>query len=248
MIQDYDVVTLSRKEQILFGLCLLLACVVVSWTFYQNLILLLLFPLIFPKGKKLFTDYLIANRKKKLLLEFRDFLFSLSTSFATGRHMTEGLKEAESYLFEIHGEKGLLQGELQYMIKAIDETGASDLVVLSTFAERTKLEDIYLFTDVFRACRETGGDLVSSMHKAALMISDKIHLENEMKTMVSQKKLEGRMIAVMPFLMIFFLQWMSPGYLEVMYTTAGGRCLMTLALAMNLFAYLWMERMTNVEL
>ena len=162
--------------------------------------------------------------------------------------MPDGLKEAEQYLHEIHGDKGILEIELRYMIKAIDETGASDLAVMTDFADRVKLEDVYLFTDVFRACRETGGDLASSMHKTAFMISEKISLEQEIKTMVSQKKLEGRMIAVMPFLMIGFLQSMSPSYLETMYTTAGGRILMTLALGMTVFAYLWMERMTNVEL
>jgi len=73
-------------------------------------------------------------------------------------------------------------------------------------------------------------------------------LENEMKTMVYQKKLEGRMIALVPFIILLFLQWMSPGYLEVMYSSAGGILLMSLALLMTGTAYVWLERMTDVEL
>jgi len=219
-----------------------------SILFYHHWILVLAFPFFFQKGKLLLEEYLIARRKKKLLLEFRDFLFSLSTSFSTGRHMTEGIKEAAQYLFEIHGERSILQPELRFMIKAIDEIGKTDLEVLSAFAQRAKLEDIYLFTDIFRACRETGGSLTISVHKAAFMISEKINLENEMETMVYQKKLEGRMIALVPFIILFFLHWMSPGYLEVMYSSAGGIMIMSLALLMTGGAYLWMERMTDVEL
>jgi len=69
-----------------------------------------------------------------------------------------------------------------------------------------------------------------------------------METMVYQKKLEGRMIALVPFIILLFLQWMSPGYLEVMYSSAGGILLMSLALLMTGTAYVWLERMTDVEL
>ncbi len=248
MIDDYDQYDLSKKNKMVFGVCLFFLIVLCSILFYRHWILILAFPFLYQKGKGLLEEYFIGRRKKKMLLEFRDFLFSLSTSFSTGRHMTEGLKEAAQYLLEIHGEHGILQPELRFMIKAIEETGKTDLEVLSGFAHRVKLEDVYLFTDIFRACRETGGSLNLSMHKAAFMISEKINLENEMETMVYQKKLEGRMIALVPFVILLFLQWMSPGYLEVMYSNAGGILLMSLALLMTGTAYMWMERMTDVEL
>ena len=248
MIPDYGQMEFSRKEKFLFGIGMLFFLGVVSQMFYQNLVLLFLFPLLYRKGMALYADYKVNKRKRQFLLEFRDFLFSLSTSFATGRHILDGLRDGARYVEEIHGKHGVLQKELWYIIKAIEETGASDFSLLSDLAKRINLEDVYLFIDVFGACRETGGDLASSMHKSAFVISEKISLEQEIKTMVAQKKLEGRMITAMPFVMICFLQCVSPGYLEVMYTTVGGRCLMTIGLIMMIFAFLWMERMTNVEL
>ena len=52
---------------------------------------------------------------------------------------------------------------------------------------------------------------------------------------------------MMPVVIILFLQMMSPDYLEVMYTTAAGRILMSLALGAIVFAYWMIERITDIE-
>ena len=239
---------ISRKEKLAVGVLLTSVLMMCSVLFYQNLLLLCFFPLLYPKGKAMYAVHRDKKRDDRILLEFRDFLFSLSTSFSTGRHMEDAMAEARAYLAEIHGEKSALAGELDFMLKSMRETGETDLEVLQKFAQKTNLEDISTFVDVFRACRETGGDLVSAVNKAAVLISEKIGMEREIQTMISQKKFEGRIIGVMPLVMIFFLQWMSPSYLDVMYTTAAGRLMMSVALVIQVLTFLWMERMTNIEL
>ena len=245
---DYQIYILSAKERRLVDVTIAALLGVVGFLFFQSLILLMLFPLIRKKGHQLYADYRKKERQKRLLQEFRDFLFSLSASFATGRHMTEAMKEAKSALEHIYGTKGLLAEELRYMLKAIDETGQSEQIVFGNFANRTGLEDICLLAEVYAVCRSTGGNMAAAVNKAAALLTEKIHLEMEIETMLSQKKLEGTMIALMPAVMIIFLLWMSPAYLEPMYTTATGRLLMATALAINGFAYYWMEKMTDVTL
>ena len=244
---DYHTYNLSKKEEIAFSFIFLTGLSVCSFLFYRSLIFLLLFPLLYKKGRNIYIRYLIRKRKQILLVEFRDFLFSLSTSLATGRHMSEGLKEAESYLNEIYGNHSLLVGEIRLMIKAVDETGLSVEKVISDFAKRADLEDIYTFSDVFSACRDTGGNLIQAVNKAAAFLSEKINLEEEFQAAVSQRKLEGRVIAFMPFAMILFLQWMSPEYLSVMYTTVSGKLLMSIALALTIVTSILIERMTEIE-
>ena len=239
---------LSKKEKQMSGLVMAMLLAGVSMLFFRSPILALLLPLVLKKGWTVYGDYCRDKRQKALLREFRDFLFSLSASFATGRHMTEAMKEAEIALEHIYGRQGLLAEELRTMIKAIEETGLSDQKVFLDFANRTGLEDIQMLAEVYGACRETGGNMATAVNKAAAILTEKINLEMEIQTMLSQKKLEGTIIAVMPAVMIFFLLWMSPDYLEPMYHTAAGRILMALALAINGFAYFWMEKMTNVTL
>lgn len=247
MALDYHVYLLSKREKMTCICVSLLFFIVCSYLFYQNMVLVLCFLPVYPQGKQIYAQWLKEKRKQKLRTEFRDFLFSLSTAFATGRHMTEGMKEAILYLDEIYGEKGLMAKELRYMLKAVEETAETDAAVFTDFARRADLEDVYTFADVFHACRDTGGDMVLAVNKAAMLLSEKITLEEEIQTMLAQRKLEGRIIAAMPFILIIFLQWMSPDYMAIMYETLAGRLVMTAALGLTLVTFLWMERMTNIE-
>lgn len=220
----------------------------ISFLFFKRLILVGLLPFFLKKGWAAYGSYMKKQRQGALRKEFRDFLFSLSASFATGRHMTEAMKEAEAALEPVYGEKSLLGAELRYMLKAIEETGQSDQKVFAEFADRSGLEDIQRLSEVYSVCRETGGNMAAAVNKAAALLTEKINVEMEIETMLSQKKLEGRIIAVMPAAMIFFLLWMSPDYLEPMYCTVEGRLMMAAALGLNVFACFWMEKMTNVAI
>jgi tight adherence protein B len=51
----------------------------------------------------------------------------------------------------------------------------------------------------------------------------------------------------MPVLIILFLKGISPEYLNVMYTTLPGRILMTAAIAGVIGAYIWIERITDID-
>lgn len=245
---EYQKYVLSKKEKRRCVLVLSGLLLAASFLFYQNCLLVILLPVFTKKTWAVYETHCCEGRKKKLLTEFRDFLFSLSASFATGRHMTEAMKEAEGSLHQIYGNKGYLERELIWMMKAVEDTGQSVNLVFADFAARSGIEDIQLLSEVYNACRDTGGDMANAVNKAASILTDKINIEMEIETMLSQKKLEGTIIAIMPSAMILFLTFMSPDYLQPLYETISGRIVMTLALMVNVFAYLWMEKMTNVEL
>lgn len=90
--------------------------------------------------------------------------------------------------------------------------------------------------------------MVAAVNKAAAVIGEKIGVEQEIRTMVSQKKLEGRIITAMPLLVILFLQTASPEYLSVMYTTLAGRILMSVAVAAIVGAGIMIERITRIDI
>ena len=190
-VSDYDIYQPDRKEKMAAGAGFALLCSFCGYIFYGTLLWGLMFPFLYPKMLYVYCRFRAERRKRELLGQFRDLLFSLSASFSTGRHMEEAMEEA--------------------------------------------------------LVRETGGDLVFAVNKAAAVIGDKIAVEGEIKTMISQKKLEGRLITAMPVFIVLFLQMTSPDYLAVMYGTFAGRILMTLALSATVLAYVMIERITAIE-
>ncbi len=101
------------------------------------------------------------------------------------------------------------------------------------------MEDVEDFTEFSELAERPAEIWFSAVNKAATVIGEKINIEREIKAMVMQKKYEGRIITIMPVAIILFLQIMSPDYLQVMYSTAAGRILMSLALAAIVIAYFY---------
>ena len=134
------------------------------------------------------------------------------------------------------------------MTRKIKEASVSEVALWEDLALRSGLEDIDDFAAVFSACRDSGGNIVSAVDRAAGIIVDKINIENEMRTLFSQKKSEGRMVGIMPIVMISFLRITSPGYLEVMYSTLIGRILMTISIIGEIYAILLIEKITKIEI
>ena len=247
MIYDYKIYQATSREKVAVALGFAFAWIFCGYIFYGTLLWGILFPFFYPKLLSVYCRYQAARRKKQLLGQFRDLLFSLSSSFAAGRHMEEAIEEAVSNLSEIYGEQALIVCELLYMLRKMKETGATDISVWEDFASRSGISDIEDFTQVFRAVRETGGNLVLAVNRAAAVIGDKIAIETEIKTMISQKKLEGRLITAMPIFIVLFLQLTSPDYLAVMYESLAGKILMSLALLATVLAYVMIERITAIE-
>ncbi|MGF6376259.1 tight adherence protein B [Clostridiales Family XIII bacterium PM5-7] len=247
MISDYGVYRLSKKERAVALSVSIVAVACIGYLFYESLFPLVILPFLYGRIEKEYGKRLAYKRQEQLRLQFKDLLYSLSASFATGRHLSEALLEAKESLSTIYRQGEHILLEIEQMLMRMKELRETDLQVLEDFAARSNSEDIENFTEVFRACRDTGGDLVEGVNKAATIIGDKILIETEIKTMIAQKKLEGRIITFMPIGIICFLRMMSADYLEVMYTTVIGRILMTVAIGATVLAYVMIERITNIE-
>ena len=162
--------------------------------------------------------------------------------------MAAALYEAEQNMRLIYKEDAPIVMELSYIVKRIYEFREPEEEILKDFALRTSIDDISDFVDIYLTCRETGGDLVKVLTKASEVIMDKITIEKEINTITAQKRFEAKILTAIPFVVILFLQLVSPDYLSVLYQGIQGRFIMTLALAGIGISYLWSLRLTTIEI
>ena len=200
--------------------------------------------LLFPTYK----NTIIEKKRSKRLVQFRDLLYSISSSISAGRSMASALEESVDFWQTTYGSEDYIMTELHYMTSRIREGNEQDIVVLKEFAERSGLEDAADFVAVYESCRITGGDLPKAINRATTIIGDKITLERELKTMMAQKIFESRVVMAAPFAIVLLLRITSPEYLEPMMLTAQGRFIMTAALGLMAAAMVMMERINNIEI
>lgn len=221
---------------------------VTGWLFYDRLQLgLCISGALFFMAKPRYMRWQLQRRKRILLLQFRDVLYSISSAVSVGRSMAQALEESMDFWKGTYDEKDLIMRELAAMVRQMKEGNARDLDVLKDFAGRSGLQDILDFVMVYENCRTSGADLVKAIDRATGIIGDRIDLERELHMLMAQKQFEGRIIMISPFALLLFLKISSPGFLEPLTASSAGMMVSTAALGLVAASVLLMERVNQFE-
>jgi tight adherence protein B len=161
--------------------------------------------------------------------------------------MEEAIGEALVNMREIYPKDALINTELELMVRRMGAGGESDREALFDFAKRSGSEDARNFADVYYTCLTTGGDLVGVVNRTAEVIIEKMTIRREIDTLMAQKKYEAKLLTAVPFLILLYLRFSSPGYLDQLYNTAAGLCIMAAALAALIISFFWSEKIMEIE-
>lgn len=248
MIRDYSVYELSKREKAVFYGMGYVCIFAVVYLFYHSLLLSIVSGVLVHFFVPCLKKYLAEKRGNTLNLQFKDMLYSLSASVAAGRQMEEAIVEAEENLSVMYGGTEPIMRELRYMKVNIVENKENDKLLLKDFAFRSKSEDIDNFVQVYITCRNMGGDLEKIIEHTTEILTDKMNIEREIKTITAQKKMEGRLISLMPFAMLLMMNIFSYSYIAPLYETAVGRVIMTGALGAMAGGIYIMEKLSEIEI
>ncbi|QSX04843.1 type II secretion system F family protein [Sedimentibacter sp. zth1] len=206
---DYDLYHMKYIDYII-GYCIgfLLAFVVLT-IFFESIILSMLISI--PSGLfsiKPYKNYLIKKRKKKLLLQFKDFLESLSSSYLSGKNTHDAFIDTYDDMEILYGNDADITREIEIIKKSIIN-GINMEDILEDFAQRSHIDDIKSFASIFESCNRTGGDISKIILETREIINDKIDIEMEIRTSIAQKKAEFYIMCIMPFVMVLSLRMLG---------------------------------------
>ncbi|MEQ7052205.1 type II secretion system F family protein [Paenibacillaceae sp. P-4] len=240
---EYTLSARERTEAIVIGYLLFFA---LGYLFYNNLILAGVtgcFGFVNPKFKR---KKLLEKRKNELNLQFKQALYSLSSSLSAGRSVENGFEETIKDL------RLLYPDPTTYIIREFEiithriQNGEPIERALMDFSERAQLEDIENFTDVFISCKRTGGDLVEIIRRTSNIIGDKLEIQQEISVMVAQKRFESKALSIAPVMIVAFLSFSSPDYMAPMHSGMG-YLIMTIALVVLAACYWVTQRIMKIK-
>lgn len=187
------------------------------------------------------------NRLRRLSVEFKSALQSISGGLSSGYSIENAVETSVAELELLFGTTGELYREFRYLGMQIRLNQRVESL-FQDLALRTGSEDIESFADVLAIAKRTGGDLVQKINDAAAKIQDRIEVREEAQVVMSGKRMEQRIMNMVPPGLLWYLNVTSPGFLEVLYITLAGRMIMTGCLAVYLLAWYWGEQIVRVEL
>ena len=188
-----------------------------------------------------------TEKEKKLLAgQFRELLRSLEVSLKAGYAIENAFAAAERDLTETLGAEAAMTGALRQMNARVRLHEPLENAFVS-FAEESGVEDIRDFAAVLSASRRTGGRMGSLARAAAVTIGDKLDVEAEIESAVAAKRYEQTLMSFLPCGILLYLQLISPGFLEILYTSALGTAVMTACLAVYIAAVLWGRKIVDIR-
>jgi tight adherence protein B len=119
--------------------------------------------------------------------------------------------------------------------------------LLLDFAVRSGQEDVNDFCQIFAFAKRSGGDFIRIIQNTEKRISDKIEILQEMDTVIAAKKLEQKVMNVVPLLILFFIQNSSPDFIRPLYDNLPGVIVMSCCLGLYGVAIIIAQKIVDIE-
>ena len=216
----------------------LLLVSLISYLFYRNLYLVPVFLpglWFFLKERK---KALQRRREERICSQFLTGMQLVSTALSSGYAVENAFREALLELRKIYEEDSFAVAEFAHIVKQIRLNTPIETLLLS-LGERSQIEDIRNFAEVFLAAKRTGGDLMAVIRNTVSSMRQKEETLGEIETVLAGKKMEQNIMSLIPILILVYVSLTSPESLEGMYHTPVGIAVMTGCLLLYLAAYFW---------
>lgn len=246
MINDYRIFEFDKKGKLITFLQGMLVNAVVSMLFYNSLFAMIpgiLVVILFWKEKK---RVLAQKRMRRMRVELKAFFDAFIAALQTGRSVENAFVQAMNDLEAYMGSSAEILGELKRICAGVGVGEALEKLVLE-FSERSHLEELQYFAEVFSIARRSGGNLVSIMKNTIRMLRERMEVEEEIYTVIAEKRLEFYMMCVIPLGMIVYLRLGARNLLSVLYGNLTGIVVMTICLGIYGGCYLYGKRLLEFE-
>lgn len=240
-------VKISGKEYILNISIIIAAIFTAAVLFYDSFLAgIIMLPLGIPILKQ--RKQKIRKRElERIEAGFKDFLIAVSDAMSTGYSIENAIKESYRDLLPVYGYESDICGELRLMISRL-KLNVNVETVLSDFADRTELKNAKMFSQIFSVAKKTGGNMTEVIKSVTDDIVLKQSVKEEINTSIHAKKTEQKIMTAIPLILIVYVKFASPGFLDIMYQNLMGRIVMTVCMICYGMAFIWSEKITTIEI
>jgi tight adherence protein B len=185
---------------------------------------------------------LAEQRQQKIEDQLADAMVTLSSAIKAGLSLGQSLEIlAEQCPHPINQEFRQMVGEYQ-MGQPLDR-------VLEDTRIRLKSENFALFAAAMQASRESGGRLNETVDRIAHSVLELQRLERKIMTETAQARTSGLYMALAPvavLAMYYFV--LDPENTEKLFTTVPGQLILSLAIVLDIAAYVWSQYILSADI
>lgn len=185
------------------------------------------------------------KRKHSLEQQFKESLLSIQTNLQSGYSIENAFIESYSYVVSVYGNSCDMAKELAWIQKGL-ANGDTLERLLWDLGKRCSGSALEEFANIFSIACKTGSGWTEVIMKMIAGISQRMELKQEIETLIHGKKQESRIMCMIPFFILFYMDMTSKGYFDVLYHNLAGIIIMSVCLAGYVFAFRMSEKITKI--
>ncbi|MCR5330117.1 MAG: type II secretion system F family protein [Lachnospiraceae bacterium] len=193
-------------EHILVYIIASVLSTVVAWLFYHitPLAIILGFAAGIPL-ERMYRTSTIRKRQKKLRMQFKDFLASMTVAVRAGNVETKAVEAALADLKLSYSENSDIVREVSNILLQYHNGGIAMKTLFEDLAVRSDLDDIRSFATIYSVIEGKSDRFGDILVQTEEIIRDKVEIEQEIETTITSAKSETYVMLVMPVLIVAML-------------------------------------------
>lgn len=179
------------------------------------------------------------------MIQFSEALRAVSAALSAGYSVENSIREARKELLLLYSPDAGIVQEFMHMERQLRMNMTVEKA-LDEFAGRVQMEEVNSFVTVFKTAKRTGGDQVAIIKDTVHVLQESMDVKREIGTILSAKRFEFRIMTVIPFAILGYMQIAFPEFLSAMYHNLTGIVVMTICLAIDAGAFWMGEKIMNI--
>lgn len=230
-----DILVVIAKNQIVF-LCI---CLIFYKNFLVSLIISFLSLVLYKRSKL----ELIRKRKENILNQFKMFIDILLATVSTGDDLYNAYVVSYNEFTKISNDKNFITSLKNGLncLQIYNDLNKAFEIAFKTY----NVDELDKFCDSVSLTSTMVGNMRDVIINVSDLIIEKINLQNDIKKIFYEKKLEMKTMIVIPILIYLFMSITAPDYVLPLYESLKGYMIITLCLILMLIAYIMGEKMMN---
>lgn len=236
----------AKEKRILLGKSMGIV-LILDYFFYQSLWAVI--PLsaagiiYYQMEKKLLRD----EKREQLREQFKELLLLVSNGQKAGYSVENAFLSSYDDMKSLYGK----ESSICRIVRALSLGKENNIPFTSLWrqiGDQLDITEISEFADIYEISYKSSGNMTAIMEKTAAIIIHKIETDKEIRVLLSAKRLEQKIMNVMPFFIMIYINVTSPGYFKGLYHSVSGISIMSVCLFVYLAAYALSVRIITIEI
>ena len=185
-------------------------------------------------------SFLKQRRRRKFNLQLVDTLVSMSNALKAGFSITQTFETIVK-----DGENPIAQEFDMFLQQTRMGVNFSD--ALTQLEQRVGSDDMTLVAMAIETARKTGGNLTEIFEKISATIRERIRIENRIRTLTAQGRLQGLVVGAMPLIIGIALTLVDPRTMMPFFHSPFGMGIIVGALVLVTCGGLLIRKIVNID-